>query len=90
MKIFVKAKARAKENKLILPPSKLWQEKETSGQNQKECFTVWVKEPPVGGKANIAITKLLAEHFNISFSEITLLSGASSKNKVFEIKENQE
>ncbi|MEK7668991.1 MAG: DUF167 domain-containing protein [Patescibacteria group bacterium] len=86
MKIFVKAKVKAKENKVIPPPQRLWQEKENNGSDQKEWFTVWVKEPPVAGKANKAIIKLLAEYLKISTSNITLLSGTSSKNKVFEIK----
>lgn len=85
MKIFIKAKAKAKENKIIPPPQKLWPEKETNISNQKEWFIISVKEPPVSGKANTAITKLLAEYFKISSSNITLISGASSKNKVFEV-----
>lgn len=86
MKIFVKAKAKAKENKIIPPPQKLWPEKEAGEPNQKEWFVISVKEPPVQGKANTAIIKMLAEFFKISSSNITLISGASSKNKVFEIK----
>ncbi|OHB16534.1 MAG: hypothetical protein A2431_04300 [Candidatus Zambryskibacteria bacterium RIFOXYC1_FULL_39_10] len=85
MKIFVKAKAKAKENKIIPPPQKLWPEKEPGGSKEKEWFIISVKEPPVSGKANTAIIKLLAEYFKISSSNITLSSGASSKNKVFEI-----
>ncbi len=78
MKIFVKAKTRAKENKVSPPPLKLIPDIE-------ETYTVSVKEKPVKGQANEAITKLLAEHFNISRSQVSLISGASSKRKVFEI-----
>lgn len=80
MKIFVKAKARAKEEKVIPPKVKLWKD-----STEKEWFTVWVKEPPIQGRANIAIIKTLAKHFKISPSQVILLSGHTSKQKVFDI-----
>lgn len=49
-------------------------------------FEVWVKEPPVKGMANTAIRNALAEYFNIAQSQIRLVSGFSSRNKIFEIK----
>ncbi len=81
MKIFIKAKAGAKTEKVIPPIAKLWKEETT----EKEWFTVWVKEPPVQGRANMAIRKALAKHFKVSPSQVNLISGASSKQKVFEI-----
>lgn len=48
-------------------------------------FVIRVKEPPVEGKANIAVIEALAEYFGIGQSHIRLLSGATSKQKVFEI-----
>lgn len=48
-------------------------------------FVVKVKAPPVDGKANIAIVEALAEYFNIGQSRVRLVSGAASKQKVFEI-----
>lgn len=78
MKIFVKAKTNAKEDKVTPPLLKLIQEDE-------EWWTVSVKERPVDGRANEAITKLLAEYFDISKSQVQLISGATSKRKVFEI-----
>ena len=50
-------------------------------------FTVKVKEPPKEGKANQAVIKLLAGHFGISQSQVRILSGFKSKNKVIEIAE---
>ena len=79
MKIFVKAKPGAKENRVTPPPLKLMQDEEG-------WYTVSTKERPVEGRANEAITKLLAEHFDISRSQVRLVSGATSKRKVFEIK----
>lgn len=71
MKIFVTAKPRAKEEKV-----------EKIGENQ---FRVWVKEPPVRGMANEAIAKALAQYFGVSPSQVRLISGFSSKQKVVEI-----
>lgn len=71
MKIFVKAKPNAKEEKVE--------------KNNDIHFIVSVKEPPIQGKANAAIVKALAGYFNIAPSAINLISGFSSKQKVFEI-----
>ena len=48
-------------------------------------FVVRVKEPPVEGKANVAVVEALAEYFGVGQSRIRLVSGATSKQKVFEI-----
>ncbi|MBI3274067.1 MAG: DUF167 domain-containing protein, partial [Candidatus Colwellbacteria bacterium] len=48
-------------------------------------FAVRVKEPPRGGKANEAVAKALAERFGVAPSSVRLLSGFSSKHKIFEI-----
>lgn len=84
MKIFVKAKPGAKEYRVDPPPQKLWRAK-SADKYDKEWFKVSVKEPPTQGRANTAIGKLLAEHFKVSPSQIRLISGFSSKQKVFEI-----
>ncbi|QJU07034.1 DUF167 domain-containing protein [Candidatus Saccharibacteria bacterium oral taxon 955] len=46
---------------------------------------IYTKAPAIEGRANEAATKLLAKHFGASPSNIKLLRGATSKNKVFEI-----
>jgi len=48
-------------------------------------FVVRVKEPPRDGRANRATVKLLAKHFNVSASQVTIRSGLRSRDKVFEI-----
>lgn len=48
-------------------------------------FEVFVKEPPVQGRANRAIVFLLAEYFGVSFSQIRMVKGFKERNKVFEI-----
>ena len=44
-------------------------------------YLVSVKEPPIDGKANQAIIKLISEYINIPKSLISIKSGASSKIK---------
>jgi len=48
-------------------------------------FIVKVKEPPKEGKANQVVIKLLAEHFGIPRSCVSILSGFRSRNKVIEV-----
>ncbi len=81
MKVFVKAKAGAKEDKIVPPPLKL-----IKTEGEKEYYVVSVKEPPRQGKANTAIKKLLAEYFKVTLSQVSLLKGESAKIKIFEIK----
>jgi hypothetical protein len=71
MKIFVKVKPKAKENKI-----------EKIDENH---FKVSVKEPPVGGKANLAVVENLARYFKISKAKIRIVSGQTSRNKIIEI-----
>jgi uncharacterized protein len=52
-----------------------------------DSFIVKVKEPPKEGKANQAVIKLLAEHFGVPQSQVRILSGFRSKNKVIEVVE---
>ncbi len=80
MKIFVKARTGQREEKVTPPPLRLMPDGEA-----KEFYQVSVKERPVEGRANEAITRLLAEHFHIPRSQVRLLSGARVKQKVFEI-----
>jgi len=54
-----------------------------------DSFIVKVKEPPKEGKANQAVIKLLAEHFGVPQSQIKILSGFRSKDKVVEVDERQ-
>ena len=54
-------------------------------------YIVSVHEPAQQGKANRAIIESLAEYFHLQKSEVVLISGATIKKKVFEIRleENQ-
>lgn len=46
---------------------------------------VYVNQPPLEGKANKATIEALADYFKTSKSNISLISGAKSKHKLFEI-----
>lgn len=48
-------------------------------------YVVSVKEPPVKGKANEAIRNALAVYFKIGSSQIKIISGYSSRNKIIEV-----
>jgi uncharacterized protein len=48
-------------------------------------LTVNLKSPPVDGKANEELIKLLAEKFDIPKSDIRIKSGLSSRQKLVEI-----
>ncbi len=48
-------------------------------------YLVAVKEPAQQGRANQAVIKTLAEYFHTPQSEITLLSGQTSKIKTFAV-----
>lgn len=48
-------------------------------------FVISVKEPPTENKANFAVLEALAKHFNVSFSQLKLVRGRTSREKVFEI-----
>ncbi len=50
-----------------------------------DIYKVSVKEPPVGGRANEGAVRVLAEYFEVSRSQVTLVRGGTSKNKIFEI-----
>jgi len=50
-----------------------------------DSFIVKAKEPPKEGKANQAVIKLLAEHFGVPQSQVRIVSGFRSRNKVIEV-----
>jgi len=48
-------------------------------------LTVWLKSPPMDGKANAELVKLLAAWFGVANASITIRSGTASKKKVVDI-----
>ena len=72
MKIQVKVKPNSKTDEV---------------SREGDSFIVKVREPPKEGKANQAVIKLLAEHFGVPQSQVGILSGFRSRNKVVEVAE---
>ena len=72
MKIQVKVKARAKQERV---------EKIAEGE-----YKVWVRAVPEKGKANEAVIEVLSEFLDAPKSSISLVSGQTSSQKVFEVK----
>ena len=48
-------------------------------------FKIFTKELPINGQANLMIIKLLADHFEVAKTQVTISNGFKSKNKVFDI-----
>ncbi|MGB9609116.1 MAG: DUF167 domain-containing protein [Minisyncoccia bacterium] len=71
MFVFVKVAPGSKENKI-----------EKINDNH---FLIKVKALPEKGKANEAVLNILAKYFNINKTKIKLVSGKTSKNKLFKI-----
>lgn len=71
MKIYVKAKIRAKETRI----KKL----------DDVHYEIAVKEPPSDGRANKAIIDALAEYLEIPRSRVKIISGHTSRQKILEV-----
>jgi len=70
MKIFIKAKPNSKEERVE--------------KIDEVHFEVSVKEPPIAGRANIAIIKAVAGHFKVAPSRVRIISGYTSRQKILE------
>ncbi|HLP92064.1 MAG TPA: DUF167 domain-containing protein [Nostocaceae cyanobacterium] len=71
MRKVVKVKPNARQQKI---------EEQSDGS-----LIVHLKSPPIDGKANEELIKLLAEKFAVSKSDIRIKSGISSRQKLIEI-----
>ncbi|MDP3735149.1 MAG: DUF167 domain-containing protein [bacterium] len=71
MKVFIKAKPNAR--------------REAVEKIDESHFVVSVQAPARRGKANAGVAHAIAAYFGVSPSRIRLVSGASAKNKVFEV-----
>jgi len=57
----------------------------TITQISENEFRAAVREPARDGQANLALIDLLARHFGIAKSTITILRGHSSRRKIIEL-----
>ncbi|MBB1552119.1 DUF167 domain-containing protein [Candidatus Saccharibacteria bacterium] len=76
MKIRCKIKPNSKKGNLI---------RKATDENG-DFYEIFVRDPAVEGKANLAVIKLLAKEFNVSKSRVSLKTGTKSRFKIFEIK----
>jgi uncharacterized protein (TIGR00251 family) len=58
---------------------------EIIGWNDERVLRVRVKAPPVDGAANAALVQLLAKTVGVPKSKVTLIAGATARNKIVEI-----
>lgn len=54
-------------------------------EEEDGSLTIRLKSPPVDGKANEELVKILAAKFNVPKSYIRIKSGVSSRQKLIEI-----
>ena len=71
MQIAVKVKPNSKEQKII--------------EEEDGSLTIRLKSPPLDGKANEELIKVLSKKYNVPKSYIRIKSGASSRQKLIEI-----
>ncbi len=71
MKIDIRVRANSKQNKV---------EGEIAGR-----LIVFVQAPAVDGKANKAVTEVLAKHFNVKSRDIEIINGETNRDKTVEI-----
>ena len=46
----------------------------------------YLTAPPVGGKANKALLKMLAVHFKVKKSQLSIIKGEKSRDKIIRVK----
>lgn len=71
MRIYVKVSPRSSRNEVI---------KTAEGE-----YKVKLTAPPVDGQANDMLIKVLADHFGVARSLVTIVGGKSAKTKVVDI-----
>ncbi|MCM8818883.1 MAG: DUF167 domain-containing protein [Candidatus Omnitrophica bacterium] len=72
MKIKIRVKLKSKEEKIE--------------KIDEENFVAYVREIPVEGRANKRLLELISEYFNVSKSDVRIISGVKSRSKTLEIK----
>jgi len=72
MRYLVKVKTNAKENKVI--------------KNKAADFLIYTKEPAIENKANESVINILAKFLEVPKSQISIIKGLKSKNKIIDIR----
>ncbi len=64
----------------VVPNAKRNEIKDEEGR-----FKVYITAPPVDGKANKLLIKILAKHFGVKKSNVNIIRGEKSRNKIIQI-----
>jgi uncharacterized protein (TIGR00251 family) len=73
MRISIKVKPRSKTEEVV---------------GEGDSLIVRVKEPPIEGRANRAVVRLLARHFGVPESSVRICRGFKTRDKVIELLPN--
>jgi len=71
MRIFVRVAPKSSKSLL---------EKQPDGK-----FKAWLRSPPENGKANDELVGLVAEHFGVKKSHVSIVAGGKSREKTMDI-----
>lgn len=52
----------------------------------EEEYKVWITAPPVDGKANDMLIKVLSDYFDVSKSSLSITGGKTARIKIIDIK----
>ena len=74
MKVFVTVKPGSSQEKVV----------ETEVTEDSKTVTIWTHARAHDGEANKAVIEALSDYYKIPKTSITLVRGATSKQKVFE------
>jgi len=84
--VTVKPNSKVESVELLEVGKSLFTNTNTNTNNEElNSYMVRVRAPPTEGKANERVVELLAKHFKVPKSSITLVSGFKSKKKIIEI-----
>ncbi|NQU18271.1 MAG: DUF167 domain-containing protein [Candidatus Saganbacteria bacterium] len=70
MKLNIRVITKAKHQKIVKEEGRL---------------KVYLTVPPIDGKANKALIKLLAEYFGVKKSRVRIIKGLKSRDKIIEL-----
>lgn len=70
----------------VFPNSK----KEEVIKKSEDNFEIKVKEKPIKGQANRAVTEAIAYYFKVPETNVRLVKGFKQRNKIFKVKLNVE
>jgi len=76
MKINILVKLRSKVSRLEKVEDLLW---------TQDCYMAYITSPPIDGKANEEIIRLVSDYFHIRQNQVQIKSGHTGKQKIIDI-----